>query len=552
MRKGIKRLTIGFGAVLTTLLVGCIGIVITWGLVGAPENDTVAPHTVIADIDISDMNQEQLDSALDGLGARFTNEPLLIDVEGESPQLSIRPEEIELRLDQEATANKAMQIGRQGSLPEKVWRWLQSFVLNRETTPVVAFDRQKLIKAVESEDPGPKNPATEPSLRLKDGEMHFDEGKKGQGINPRSVADNIPAAAAKGLPLRVETKRGDIPPLFDAQDLEETFEDYRDGYQEIPVKSAQQTEELDFAKVQPWLRAQVSREQLRIAADAKETQPDLEKLMSDAGIRVKQASYIVNNETPVFQPGTNGTECCEPRAGELVANALSAQPEAIPTQIDLGVRTVEPEIVPGEEGRLGVTKKIATFTTNHEAGQPRVQNIHRIADMTKGTLILPGQVFSLNGAVGPRTTQKGFVEDGVILNGKFEKSVGGGISQYSTTLFNAAFFAGLEWTEYQSHSIYINRYPFGREATISYPAPDQKIKNITPYGVVIWATYTDTSITVDLYSSDYATGEQTNQTQTPRGECTSVKTERTRRFVDGRETKDHVYALYQPEEGVLC
>ena len=52
------------------------------------------------------------------------------------------------------------------------------------------------------------------------------------------------------------------------------------------------------------------------------------------------------------------------------------------------------------------------------------------------------------------------------------EAVGGGISQFATTLFNAAFFAGLDIPEYQSHSIYITRYPYGREATLSYPAPD--------------------------------------------------------------------------------
>ena len=144
------------------------------------------------------------------------------------------------------------------------------------------------------------------------------------------------------------------------------------------------------------------------------------------------------------------------------------------------------------------------------------------------------------------------MEGGVIQDGVFEASVGGGISQFATTLFNAAFFGGLDFDEYQSHSIYIPRYPYGREATLSFPKPDLVIKNTTPYGVLIWPTYTGSSITVTLYSTRYATGEQTGQSTSPAGACRRVTTERTRTYVDGHTEVDSVFATYRPAEGVDC
>ena len=102
----------------------------------------------------------------------------------------------------------------------------------------------------------------------------------------------------------------------------------------------------------------------------------------------------------------------------------------------------------------------------------------------------------------------------MIEDGKFAEAVGGGISQFATTLFNASFFAGLDMPEYQSHSIYISRYPYGREATLNYPAPrSRSSSNNTPYGVLVWPTYTGTSLTVTLYSTKYAPGTQTGQTE---------------------------------------
>ena len=130
--------------------------------------------------------------------------------------------------------------------------------------------------------------------------------------------------------------------------------------------------------------------------------------------------------------------------------------------------------------------------------------------------------------------------------------MGGGISQFATTIFNAAFFAGLDIPSYYMHGIYISRYPYGRESTISYPAPDVRIRNNTPYGVLIWPTYTGTSITVTMYSTKYVSGEQTNQTREMKGVCTAVTTERTRTYVDGRKTTDRFTGLYSPEEGVKC
>ncbi len=202
---------------------------------------------------------------------------------------------------------------------------------------------------------------------------------------------------------------------------------------------------------------------------------------------------------------------------------------------------------------MQITTPISSFTTNHACCESRVTNIHRMADLLRGVVIEPGETFSINDTVGQRTRAKGFVEAGVIYNGRFEQDVGGGVSQFATTTFNAGFFGGLDLVEYMAHTIYISRYPYGREATLSYPSPDLKIRNNTPYGVLIWPTYTGTSITVTLYSTPWVSGEQTGQSESPAGRCTRVTTQRTRTWVsDGHQEVDTVTALYQPAEGVLC
>ena len=184
--------------------------------------------------------------------------------------------------------------------------------------------------------------------------------------------------------------------------------------------------------------------------------------------------------------------------------------------------------------------------------QPRVTNIQRFADLVRGAIIEPGDIFSLNDHVGNRTEAKGFVEAGVIYKGVFTEDVGGGVSQFATTFFNAAFFAGLDFLEYQSHSLYISRYPYGREATISWPYVDLVVQNNTPYPMLIWPTYTADSISVSIYSTKWAEVEQTDQVSIAEGECTRVHTERTLTYTDGTQKVDRVVALYRPTEGINC
>jgi vancomycin resistance protein YoaR len=104
-----------------------------------------------------------------------------------------------------------------------------------------------------------------------------------------------------------------------------------------------------------------------------------------------------------------------------------------------------------------------------------------------GTVLKPGDTFSLNGIVGERTAGNGFTEGFIISDGVFKEDFGGGVSQVATTTFNAMFFAGLKDVEHKPHSFYIDRYPVGREATVAWPSVDLKFQNDTPYGVLVQA-----------------------------------------------------------------
>ena len=195
---------------------------------------------------------------------------------------------------------------------------------------------------------------------------------------------------------------------------------------------------------------------------------------------------------------------------------------------------------------------IGEFTTYHPCCQSRVTNIQLIADAVDGAVVQPGEVFSINEYVGRRTTAKGYVEAGAIIGGRIvvggtTTNIGGGTSQFTTTLYNAIFFAGLEDVYHKPHSVYFSRYPLGREATLSWPGPDLKFRNDTNMPLTIDTSHTSTSVTVKIIGSNE---NRTVKTSTKGSATTSgggsATIRRTITYRDGTKKYETWYHRYNP------
>jgi vancomycin resistance protein YoaR len=258
---------------------------------------------------------------------------------------------------------------------------------------------------------------------------------------------------------------------------------------------------------------------------------------------------VDGDEVTVLAPGLPAAICCSPDAAVNLGSAILAGadgPFALTTRPDS-----DPTRTAWYDGSL-IVEQVSTFTTPHNCCESRVVNIQRMADLVRGAYLVPGQVLSLNDHVGPRTREKGFVAAGAIRAGHLVPEIGGGVSQFATTMFNAAYFAGLDFVQYQAHSLYFSRYPFGREATISSPAPDLIIENTTEYPILVWTSYTSSSITVSMYSTKNIEAEQVATRTSRRNQCTYVETDRQRTYSDGRVVIDTFWALYRPADGIDC
>jgi vancomycin resistance protein YoaR len=209
------------------------------------------------------------------------------------------------------------------------------------------------------------------------------------------------------------------------------------------------------------------------------------------------AEFVPHGKTVRIRRSRPGRQI-DPELAARRLVAISAQPDR---SGKIPMTPVDPPLTTEEAEELGINEQVSGFTTYHACCEPRVTNIHLGADNLEGAIVMPGETFSLNERLGQRTPDKGYVLAPGINSGVLVETYGGGISQLTTTLFNAAFFGGYPIPEWQAHSFYFTRYPLGREATLSWPAPDLKFVNDTRHALLISTSYTDVSITVKIYST---------------------------------------------------
>ncbi|MCI2239584.1 VanW family protein [Kineococcus sp. TRM81007] len=240
--------------------------------------------------------------------------------------------------------------------------------------------------------------------------------------------------------------------------------------------------------------------------------PAFETAPQDARIEVTDA-------VPRVVPAVEGADLPpDALAGAVVAaltpaappssGAPSTAPSATPgapgqpsRRAEVGLVTAPPALSTEELAGLGIVERISTFTTKLTSDRDRTENIRIAAAAVDGTLLRPGEEFSMNDTVGERTPARGYNRAGVISNGRLVEDYGGGVSQLSTTLFNAVFFAGLDEIEHKPHSFYISRYPEGREATIDWRSIDNRFRNDSGHGVFITAGISGNQLTVSMYGT---------------------------------------------------
>jgi len=186
-------------------------------------------------------------------------------------------------------------------------------------------------------------------------------------------------------------------------------------------------------------------------------------------------------------------------ATKLLQAALVTDPEL--RSATLVVEKVDAERSTTEATGMKISGLVASYQTIYGGEANRIHNVQLVSHLVDDHAIAPGEVFSFNAATGARTAAKGFKEAPVIINGELQTGLGGGVCQVSTTVFNAAYEAGLPIVSRTNHALYISHYPQGRDATVNYPDVDLKFVNDTGHWLLLRTWVGSSSLTVALYGT---------------------------------------------------
>jgi vancomycin resistance protein YoaR len=199
-------------------------------------------------------------------------------------------------------------------------------------------------------------------------------------------------------------------------------------------------------------------------------------------------------------PGVQGTTL-DPETTAAALNMAALKTTGRTAEVVL-IKT-DPDLTTAEAEAMGVKDKLAGYDTAYGGTAARQHNVIITTEYATNVFLAPGEEYDFIDIVGPRTPARGYLQaPGIVGPGKLEDVYGGGICQVSTTIFNAAFFAGLKITERHNHSIYIDHYPKGRDATVSDVSPNLRFVNNTDHYIWVRGVSDGVSTTVNIYGTD--------------------------------------------------
>ena len=462
--------------------------------------DNVPRGTTVAGVAIGGRSAAEAQQALEAGLADRAETPIRVTL-GDSSRL-VSPDEAGLSVDYAATVEAAG--GGRSWAPGHLWDY---YTGGDEIDPVVDFDgakMQALLSGLQGEA-GAK--PVEGAVRFVGGKVRTVEPKDGLALDPDASGTLIEEAYLSEDPqatLEFSPQR----PTIDEADVQAALNHFAN-----PAVSASVT--LDFGDATIRIAPADFTLAIRMKPVDGALVPELDKQklkgLIDRGLgghgAPEDATVALVGGVPTMIPDKPGVGYSIDQVAKDFLKTV-VKPSGERTQ-DVKATVARAEFTTKDAKQLGITEQVSTFTTYFPYAEYRNVNIGRAGELINGTIIKPGETFSLNGVVGERTRANGFTEGFIIEDGIFREDLGGGVSQMATTTFNAAFFAGMTDIEHHTHSLYIDRYPVGREATVAWGSKDLRWKNDTPYGVLVDVHVTPSTlsssgvVTVSMYSTKY-------------------------------------------------
>jgi vancomycin resistance protein YoaR len=484
--------------VIVAVLIVVFGGGVVAAVAAAGDTRAVSPGVTVRDVDLGGLDPAAAEEALGRESGAWAEATLLLRADGREMELT--PHEMGIEVNVEATVHDALEVGASDSVVGRVWERLATRLHGRRVPLVPRVDDARWVS-------GTDEVALVFERLVKNGRLLFDGGR------PKAVAAEV------GLVLERDTLRKVV--LKAVLDGANTVE--------VPLRVVSPTVGTEDAQAALGVVREALSEPLTLGYQGQEyaIQPDELASMVDVNptgvgsglpltFETERARGLLGTRLAAIEdppvdavivpvtggkgftvvPSAEGTLVEWPALLDAMARVAA---EGRRRYVPVPTTPAHPRLATDDAEQLGTRREIASFTTFFSPSSgARVHNIQQVAGILDGFVIRPGEIFSFNSSVGPRTQAAGFDEAPVIRDGVLTSGVGGGICQVSTTLFNAVFFAGLPVVERKPHSFYIDHYPVGRDATVSYGSVDFKFRNDSDSVLLLSVVATGNSVTVSL------------------------------------------------------
>ena len=501
----LSKSLVGIAAALL-LVVG--GFVVSRAL----SSGEVIARVTVGSTDLAGLSRDEAIAAVVAYEDLLTTTPARFIVDG--AEVVLDPVQVRFDLDEEAMVDQAMTFGREGNISEQFRWWLTHF-FRTETLPVVgSIDEAALDQVLEVWDADVVgDPPFDGAVEIEGTRAVARYPQPGRMVDRSAAADLILAQLVTEDRVPVELPIVPAAPRLTDADVDAAVAE-ANLWLSAPVTlvsaEGNPTVEFSVADIARALRSETRDGRIELSLDTEEVARRLEALRDEIESPPVDARLEVLGYDVVVVAGRPGTliDPEETARNLAIAAGTASRRGVLPFE-----EGAPPEVTAEELEALGIKHLVSAFTTYHPCCQPRVNNIQLFADIVNGAIVMPGETFELNEYVGERTAERGFVPAGTIIGGELVDTVGGGVSQFATTFYNAVFWGGYEDVVHKPHSFYFTRYPEGIEATISWPEPKLEFRNDTDNAILIVTEYTKTSITVKFYSDNdgrIVVGEQRN------------------------------------------
>jgi vancomycin resistance protein YoaR len=451
----------------------------------------IYPNVTVQGIDVGELSPQQAEAALRARYGAFLQQPVTLSYGDQSWQPTIA--DVGIAFDFKGAIDDAYRAGRGHGLIENL-REVYAIWQNGLELPVyVSFDQNKLRAYVASATASLEQAPIDAQLRLDGTSAVTTPARTGRQVLVDQTVQDLSAALMTFKPQNVALRTRDLPPRLDDAAVaagKAKLEAMLQG----PLTLKGENTEYVWEPGELALMLNLARipqgdgtDLFDVSLNRYQVDRRIRKIADETGRGSVNPRVAWNNgDLKITKLGKPGIRLDEAAAEAMIFSAIGGADRTLA----LPLREVQPQVTEANLHQLGINELVSVGRSDFTgSAEYRINNIGVGMNILNGILIAPGEEFSFNDNIGSIDARNGFVEGYAIIQNRTQLEFGGGICQDSTTLFRAAFWAGLPFTEWHNHSFYISWYDKyglgeygngpGMDATIFTGALDLKFVNDT-------------------------------------------------------------------------